>query len=219
MPHQYFISAIGTDSGKTLVSAILVEALKAHYWKPIQAGLPKDTDQVKELVSNEESIFLKERFCLTAPMSPHAAAKIDNIEIKISDFELPKESKDKNLIVEGAGGLFVPINYSQNGKADYVIDLIEHLKLPLILVCNLYLGSINHSILSLETIKNRNINLKGIIFNGESNPDSEQIIEDYIIHQLNSKVLLRIKQEKEISKEIVKKYASKVVDSFQAVEK
>lgn len=211
MQHQYFVSAIGTDSGKTLVSAILVESLKAHYWKPIQAGLPKDTDQVKELVSNKSSIFLKERFCLTAPMSPHAAAKIDKIEINLSDFELPKESKDKNLIVEGAGGLFVPINYSKNGKADYVIDLIEKLKLPLILVCNLYLGSINHSMLSLEAIKNRTINLKGIIFNGESNPASEQIIEDYIIHNLNSKVLLRIKQESEISKEIVKKYASQII--------
>lgn len=215
MQHQYFISAIGTDSGKTLVSAILVEALKANYWKPIQAGLPKDTDQIKELVSNKESIFLQERFCLTAPMSPHAAAKIDNIEIKLSDFELPRESKNKNLIIEGAGGLFVPINYSKNGKADYVIDLIEHLKLPLILVCNLYLGSINHSMLSLEAIKNRNenrtINLKGIIFNGESNPESEQIIEDYIVHNLNSKVLLRIKQEKGISKEIVKKYASQII--------
>ncbi|AFM04326.1 dethiobiotin synthase [Bernardetia litoralis DSM 6794] len=215
MQHQYFISAIGTDSGKTLVSAILVEHLKAHYWKPIQAGLPKDTDQVKELISNKNSIFLKERFCLSAPMSPHAAAKIDKIEIKLSDFELPIESKNQNLIVEGAGGLFVPINYSKNGKADYVIDLIEDLKLPLILVCNLYLGSINHTILSLEAIKNRNenrnINLKGIILNGESNPDSEQIIEDYIIHNLNSKIILRIKQEKEITKEIVKRYASQII--------
>ncbi|WP_375563328.1 dethiobiotin synthase [Bernardetia sp. OM2101] len=211
MQHQYFISAIGTNSGKTFISAILVEALKAHYWKPIQAGLPKDTDQVKELISNKKSIFLEERFCLTAPMSPHAAAKIDKVEINLSDFELPKESKDKNLIVEGAGGLFVPINYGQNGKADYVIDLIEKLNLPLILVCNLYLGSINHSILSLEAIKNRNINLKGIIFNGESNSESEQIIEDYIIHNLNSKVLLRIRQENEITKEIVKKYAAQIV--------
>ena len=211
MQHQYFVSAIGTDSGKTLVSAILVENLKAFYWKPIQAGLPKDTDQVKSLVSNESSIFLEERFCLTAPMSPHAAAKLDNIEINISDFELPKESKDKNLIVEGAGGLFVPINYGKNGKADYVIDLIEKLNLPLILVCNLYLGSINHSILSLEAIKNRNIKLKGIIFNGESNQESEQIIENYVIYQLNSKVLLRIKQENEITKETVKKYASQIV--------
>ncbi|WP_338793916.1 dethiobiotin synthase [Bernardetia sp. MNP-M8] len=210
MQHQYFISAIGTDSGKTFVSAILVEALKAHYWKPIQAGLPKDTDQVKNLVSNTESVFLKERFCLTAPMSPHAAANIDNININLSDFELPKESQDKNLIVEGAGGLFVPISYGQNGKADYVIDIIEKLSLPLILVCNLYLGSINHTILSLEAIKNRNIKLKGIIFNGESNPESEQIIENYILHQLDSKVLLRIKQEKEISQETVKKYAQQI---------
>jgi len=115
------------------------------------------------------------------------------------------------LIVEGAGGLFVPINDGQNGKTDYVIDLIEKLNLPLILVCNLYLGSINHSILSLEAIKKRNIKLKGIIFNGESNPESEQIIENYVIHQLNSKVLLRIKQEKEISKETVKSHANQLI--------
>ena len=211
MKHQYFISAIGTDSGKTFVSAILVEALKAYYWKPIQAGLPRDTDEVQKLVSNTESIFLKERFCLTAPMSPHAAAKLDKIQIHLSHFELPEASKNKNLIVEGAGGLFVPINYGQNGHAEYVIDLIEKLNLPLILVCNLYLGSINHSILSLEAIKNRKMDLKGIIFNGKSNPESEQIIEDYIVHQLNSKVLLRIYQEEEITKEIVRKYASKIV--------
>ncbi|WP_291721151.1 dethiobiotin synthase [Bernardetia sp.] len=211
MIHQYFISAIGTDSGKTFISAILVEALHANYWKPIQAGLPRDTDGVKKLVSNTESHFLKERFCLTAPMSPHAAAKIDNINISLSDFELPNKTKDKNLIVEGAGGLFVPINEAKNGKADYIIDLIEKLELPLILVCNLYLGSINHSILSLEAIKNRNIKLKGIIFNGESNLASEQIIENYVIHQLGSKVLLRVKQEQEITKELVKKYASKIV--------
>lgn len=211
MIHQYFISAIGTDSGKTFISAILVEALHANYWKPIQAGLPRDTDGVKKLVSNTESHFLKERFCLTAPMSPHAAAKIDNINISLSDFELPNKTKDKNLIVEGAGGLFVPINEAKNGKADYIIDLIEKLELPLILVCNLYLGSINHSILSLEAIKNRNIKLKGIIFNGKSNLASEQIIENYVIHQLGSKVLLRVKQEQEITKELVKKYASKIV--------
>ena len=95
MQHQYFVSAIGTDSGKTLISAILVEHLQAFYWKPIQAGLPKDTDQVKELVSNKSSVFLEERFCLSAPMSPHAAAKLDNIEMNLSDFEIPKESEGK----------------------------------------------------------------------------------------------------------------------------
>ncbi len=211
MQHQYFISAIGTDSGKTLVSAILVEHLQAYYWKPIQAGLPKDTDRVKELVSNKNSVFLRECICLSQPMSPHAAAKKDNIKINLSDFELPKKSKNKNLIVEGAGGLFVPINDGQNGKADYVIDLIEKLNLHLILVCNLYLGSINHSILSLEAIKNRNIKLKGVIFNGESNLESELIIENYIIHQLNSKVLFRVKQEKEISRKKVKEYAAQIV--------
>ena len=211
MQHQYFVSAIGTDSGKTLVSAILVEHLKAYYWKPIQAGLPRDTEGVKNLISNKESVFLEERFCLSEPMSPHAAAKIDNIKINLSDFELPKESKNKNLIVEGAGGLFVPINDSKNGKADYLIDIIRKLNLPLMLVCNFYLGSINHSVLSLEAIKSRNIKLKGIIFNGESNSESEQVIEDFVVDQLSSKVLLRIKQEKVISKEIVKKYASQII--------
>ena len=105
---KYFVSAIGTDSGKTLISAIMVEALKADYWKPVQAGLPRDTHTVKSLVSNAQSQFHDETYCLTTPASPHAAAKIDGVSIEISKLKMPEA--DRDLIIEGAGGLMVPIN-------------------------------------------------------------------------------------------------------------
>src|SRR5688572_22212587 len=105
---NYFVTAIDTDSGKTLVSAILCEALKADYWKPIQAGLPRDADAVKGLVTNTEIKIFPERFLLKTPASPHASAKIDGITISLSDFKMPVTAND--LIIEGAGGCLVPIN-------------------------------------------------------------------------------------------------------------
>ncbi len=180
---QYFISAIGTDSGKTLASAILVEALKADYWKPVQAGLPRDTDRVIELVGNETSKFHREAYCLNSPMSPHAAAKIDGVDISIEQMSIP--DSQNTIIIEGAGGLMVPLN-----TKEFMIDLPVAWNTPVILVVNLYLGSINHTLLSIESLKNRNITVKGIIFNGKANPESEDIILRYSGY----KVLLRIPQ-------------------------
>jgi len=165
---NFFVTAIGTDSGKTVVSAILTEALKADYWKPVQAGLPKDSDTVRSLVSNSKSKILPERYVLNTSASPHAAAKIDRVSIHLNDFELPDA---QNLIVEGAGGVLVPLN-----DDDYVIDLCRVFKIPVVLVSNLYLGSINHSLLTIEYLKAKKVEVKGIVFNGESNPESERII-------------------------------------------
>jgi dethiobiotin synthetase len=194
---SYFVTGIDTDSGKTLVAAILCEALSADYWKPIQAGLPKDSDRVKELISNSQTKIHQEKFLLKTPASPHAAAKIDNIEINIADFELPNTKN--NLVVEGAGGCLVPINHK-----NFVIDIIKKLNIEVILVADLYLGSINHTLLTTEALHKRSIPIKGVIFNGEPNEQSEKII----LHHSKLNLLGRIEKEKTIDKQLVSKYAS-----------
>lgn len=168
---RYFVTGIGTEIGKTLASAILVEALNADYWKPIQAGELdySDSHKVKDLISNSKSVFHPESYRLKLPMSPHAAAKKENTNIEISKCQLP--STNNSLIVEGAGGLLVPLN-----KKECIIDLIEKLNLEVILVSQHYLGSINHTLLSIEALKRRHIPIKGILFNGNENIDTESII-------------------------------------------
>lgn len=196
--HRYFVTAIGTDSGKTVVSAVFCEALKADYWKPIQAGLPKDSDIVKSLIRNKTSVIHSERFILNTPASPHAAARIDGVEINVESFSLPQAER---LIVEGAGGCMVPLN-----DKDFVIDLIKHLKLPVVLVSNLYLGSINHTLLSFEAIHRRAIPIAGIVFNGEPNRESQRII----LEHTNLKLLLHIEKENEITPAQISKYADQL---------
>ncbi len=169
-PNRFFVSGIGTEVGKTVVSAILVKALQADYWKPVQAGdlLFSDSMKIAEWVPGAR--IHQEAYRLQTPMSPHAAADIDGIQIDLNAFELP--ATDNSLIVEGAGGLLVPLN-----EKDHMLDLIERLKLPVILVSRHYLGSINHTLLSLEALKARNIPLAGLIFNGKEHPTTERIIQ------------------------------------------
>ncbi len=197
MKNQYFITAIGTDSGKTLISAIFVEAFKADYWKPVQAGFPTDSETISSLINQEYSQVLPEKIILKTPASPHAAAVIDQVVLKVSDFKLPDTSN--HLIVEGAGGILVPLNDEET-----MGDLMKHLNLPVVLVSNLYLGSINHTLLSFEHLKRIGVNIAGIIFNGPPNIASESVIEK--ITKL--RVLLRVKQEEKVDHEVVKKYAA-----------
>ena len=168
----YFVTGIGTDVGKTVCSAILVEALKADYWKPIQAGELDNTDsaRVKALISNSVSKIHPEQYRLKAAMSPHAASKSEAIEIELSEINVPQTSDA--LIVEGAGGVMVPIN----SKGELVLDLMSGLDPEVILVSRNYLGSINHTLLSVQALKHRGLSIAGIIFNGESNPATEEII-------------------------------------------
>jgi dethiobiotin synthetase len=198
---RYFVTAIDTDSGKTLVSAILCEALQADYWKPIQAGLPRDTDTVRELVSNSRSKIHPERYLLKTPASPHAAAKFDGIEIKLHHFSVP--ATDNALVIEGAGGCLVPLN-----DHDFVVDLIRHLNAEVILVADLYLGSINHTLLTIEALRTRDLSLKGIVFNGEANTESQRII----LHHANTRCLMHVKKEKVINNSVITKYASLIKD-------
>ena len=197
---NYFVTAIGTDCGKTLVSAILVEALKADYWKPVQAGKPLDTTTVKELVSNEITKFHPETHIFKLPASPHAAAKFEHLAIQLDDFVLPETTND--IVIEGAGGVLVPIN-----QDDYVIDIARELSAPIILVVNLYLGCINHTLLTIDYLKRNEIPVLGIVFNGESNFESESIIEQ----KSGYKVLLRLPKLSMINKNIVKYWADELM--------
>lgn len=196
---RYFITGIGTDVGKTVASAVITEALHADYWKPVQAGDLENTDtmKVKRLVSNVQSQFHEEAYRFTQPMSPHAAAAADAVQIDTEKLILPETSN--TLIIEGAGGLMVPL------KKDFlVIDLIQQLKAEVILVSRNYLGSINHTLLSADALKNRGIPVAGIVFNGEATPSSEE----YILHYTGYKCLLRIGEESTIDPAMVQRYAA-----------
>lgn len=196
---KIFVTGIGTDVGKTVVSAILTEALEADYWKPVQAGDLDNSDslKVKDLISNDKTIIHPEGIQLSEPMSPHVAATIDDVVISLGDFEIPLT--DNNLIIEGAGGLMVPLN-----DKDLIIDLIKELDVEVVLVSQNYLGSINHTLLSLKALKSENLNVIGIIFNGEENVETEK----YILNYSGLICLGRIKQHSTIDKKIVLSYKS-----------
>ncbi|MEJ1240651.1 dethiobiotin synthase [Chryseolinea sp. T2] len=202
---NYFVTGIDTDSGKTLVSAILCEALNADYWKPVQAGLPLDRETVKGLVSNPSTVFHDEQYFLKLPASPHAAAKLEDIRIEMDCFELPRT--ERTVIIEGAGGCLVPLN-----QENFVIEIAERFNSEIVLVADLYLGSINHTLLSVSELRRRGLPLKGIIFNGERNPQSEEII----LHHADVRCLLRIEKEKEINRQIVRSYADKLLLTWNA---
>jgi len=200
---RIFVSGIGTDVGKTVVAAILTEALEADYWKPVQAGDLDNSDSIKveKLLSNEASKIHKEAYRLNTPMSPHAAAEIDGVNIDLSTFELPKTNND--LIVEGAGGLMVPLN-----DRDLILDLIVQLNLEVVLVSQNYLGSINHTILSTEILKARGVKVRGIIFNGNKNKTTEEFVLQYTGLQC----LGRVKQHDKVDKDMVLKYKTEFKD-------
>lgn len=201
---NYFVTAIGTDSGKTLISSILVQALGADYWKPVQAGFPTDTEGVEDLTNSPTTRFFGERYVLNTPASPHAAAKIDGVTISLSDFDPPVSNRD--LIIEGAGGLMVPLN-----DEEVIVDMVPLVSAEVILVCNLYLGSINHSLLSIELLKQRGYPVKGIVFNGTSNPESERVI----LKRSGWPCLFRVAQHEEVTPELVVQYAEEVKKSWR----
>jgi len=202
MTKKIFISGIGTEVGKTFCSAIVVEALKADYWKPVQAGELDDLDSlwVRDFISNDISQFHTERYLLSEPMSPHAAAKIDGIEMQLSDFNVPET--ENTLIIEGAGGLMVPMNE----KGDMIVDLIKEVADETILISKNYLGSINHTLMSIELLKSRGIKITGIIFNGDPNPETEAII----LKTTGVKCLGKVPMADSDIKEFIKEQAGKL---------
>lgn len=180
----FFIAGIHTGAGKTLASAILVQALKADYWKPVQSGAADytDADFVRDHAPSAGNIH-PEAYKLAAPLSPHEAADREGKLISLRQINIPQT--DNLLIVESAGGILSPLAAGLT-----MADLALHLELPVILVSMNYLGSINHTLLSAEALKNRNIPLAGIIFNGPVVPSTES----YILETTGLTLLGRIEQ-------------------------
>ena len=167
------ILGIHTGIGKTIAAAVIAEAIGADYWKPVQAGTEEqDTVLVRELISNGPTRVHKEAVVLSQPMSPHTAAEIDGVVVDYTKFTWP--ASDKTLLVETAGGILSPMSGSTT-----MADFVSHYKLPAILIAQNYLGSINHTLLSIEVLKSRGINMLGIVMNGVTNSSSETFIEQY----------------------------------------
>ena len=198
---KYFISGIGTDVGKTVVSAVLTEALQADYWKPVQCGFAEGTDSgnVKKLISNLTSVFHKEAYLLKEPASPHIAAAKKNIRIEKSNIQLPVTNN--NLIIEGAGGLLVPLN-----EKEYVIELAQQFDAAVVLVISYYLGCINHSLLSIDYLLSHNYKIQGLIFNGNFDEGVLTAIKNY----KDLPVLAEIPGAKQIDKNFVSEQAAKI---------
>ena len=198
LPSKILVSGTDTGIGKTVVSAMMTLGLSATYWKPIQSGLEEETDTefVRRVTGLSDEHFMPERFRLQEPLSPHASAEIDGVTISLDDFQLP-EAGTNNLVVEGAGGLLVPLNDN-----DMIIDLIERFQLPVLLVTRSELGTLNHTFLSLEALRSREIPVLGVVMNGPKNESNKKAIEKYgnvevigeinTIETLNAKTLMSI---------------------------
>ncbi|WP_395043506.1 dethiobiotin synthase [Flavobacterium sp.] len=203
---KLFITGIGTDVGKTITSAIITQALEADYWKPIQAGDLDNSDSLKiqRYISNDchpersrRTVIHENSYKLNTPASPHLAAKIDGFTIDLKQIIEPITKN--HLVIEGAGGILVPLN-----ETDSVIDLIKD-DYKVIIVSRHYLGSINHTLLTFEALKSRKIEVAGIIFSGDENKATEEII----LNKTKAKFIGRIDNEPYFDQNVIKYYADK----------
>ena len=204
---KIFVTGISTEVGKTIVSAILVEALKADYWKPVQSGDLdySDSDKVRELISNDKTVIHENSYALRTPMSPHASAAIDGVEIKMGNIKEPETTN--HLVIEGAGGLLVPLN-----DTDTIFDLIQPNHL-VVVVSRHYLGSINHSLLTINALLERGFKT-AIVFSGDPHPTTEAII----LKKTGIPMLGRIKEEPVFNKEIIRNYAEQISSNLLSFE-
>lgn len=198
----FFITGIGTGVGKTVAAAIAAEALQANYWKPVQCGFEDGTDNftVQNLLSNKQSICFDEVYKLETPASPHIAAQKENITIDIEKIReaFEKINEDKPLVIEGAGGIMVPLN-----ENEFVIDLIKKLHAIIILVSRNYLGSINHSLLTAALCRQNNLPVAGWIFN-----DVFMNYEDEIVAWTGYRKLMSIPYCESITKDFILQQAA-----------
>jgi dethiobiotin synthetase len=196
MSKKIFITGISTDVGKTIVSAVVAEALEADYWKPVQAGEldHSDNHKVRALISNPHSVIHPNIYALKTPMSPHAAAEIDGIRIDLKKIKTPETNRP--LVIEGAGGLLVPLNTKHT-----IIDIIDT-EYKVIVVSRHYLGSINHTLLTVNYLKERGFDVS-IIFSGDGHPSTEEVIRK----MTNAKVIGRIDDEPYFDRAVIREYA------------
>lgn len=204
---KLFITGIGTDVGKTIASAIITQSLEADYWKPVQAGDLDNSDshKIQRYISNNKTVIHENSYKLNTPASPHFAAEIDGITIDLKKIIEPLT--DNHLVIEGAGGILVPLNDN-----DSIIDLIKE-DCKVILVSRHYLGSINHTLLTFEALKNRNIPVAGIVFSGDENKATEEII----LSKTKAKFIGRIENEPYFDQNVIQYYADKFRDSLLAL--
>jgi len=196
---KVFVTGIGTDVGKTIVAAILTEALQADYWKPIQCGSLEltDTERVKRLVESKQTFFHPEAYRLKTPASPHYAAEVEGAKINWGRLKVPET--ENTLVIEGAGGLLVPFNY----KGESMFDMAKNWDAEVVIVSRNYLGSINHTLLTIKVLENSGIKVLGLIFNGESNQSTEEVI----LKTTKVPLLGRIKEEYEFTKDLITRYS------------
>lgn len=198
---KYFITGIGTDVGKTLVSAILTEALQANYWKPVQCGIEGGTDRetISSLITNSKTVCYTEGYCFTEPASPHLAAGLANEKIRLENLHLPE--LNNRLVIEGAGGLLVPLN-----DINYVVDLAKEFEAEIILVCRNYLGCINHSLLSIDYLIRNEFAIKGLVLNG----NFDKAVKSAIINYTEIPVIAEIPDMTVVSKDSILSQAQKI---------
>ena len=203
---QFFVTGISTEIGKTIASAIITEALEADYWKPIQAGDLDATDshKVAALISNSKTKIHKSSYELKTPMSPHAAAEADGI--LIDRREIIEPETDNYLVIEGAGGLLVPLN-----EEDTILDIIMP-NYKVIVVSRHYLGSINHTLLTVNWLKQKGYDVS-ILFSGNENVSTEKII----LLKTGVRSIGRIDEEPTFDKATIKKYAEKFREALKSL--
>jgi dethiobiotin synthetase len=197
----FFVTGIGTNVGKTIASAIITEALQADYWKPIQSGTIDGSDKhtVSELISNEKTKVHDEIYAFREPASPHLAASLENQTIQLSKLVLPESSN--HLVIEGAGGILVPINSN-----NFVIDIANSFNCDVILVIRNYLGCINQSLLSIDYLVSNNYNLKGLVLIG----NFDKLVKSAILNHAEIPVILEINELEAINKEVISEFSKNV---------
>jgi dethiobiotin synthetase len=168
---KFFITGTDTGVGKTLVAAVMTYALRASYWKPIQSG-SSDQAVIRELTGLSAAHFHPTQYAFRASLSPDQAARLENITIDINTCEIPVTTN--HLVIEGAGGVFVPLN-----EDECMLDFMKKLAVPVVIVSRGQLGTINHTLLSIEALRRRDIPIHGVVFSGELNPDNQTAIEKW----------------------------------------
>ena len=206
-PDRLFIAGTDTGVGKTLVSAILMVGLNGTYWKPVQSGLEDitDTEWIRQNTGLPEKHFRTETYRLTRALSPHLSAMYDRKRIDLEKFRVPEAGKSGYLIIEVAGGVMVPLN-----EECFMLDLIKKISIPVLLVAASTLGTINHTLLSLEQLYRHGVDVFGVVMNGPLNPENRRAIEYYG----KTKVIAEIEPLVSISQESLKQAFGSFLDSF-----
>ncbi len=196
--NKIIVAGSDTNVGKTIVSAILVTLLNGDYWKPVQCGEERDLDTnvMRNLIDTDAHHLFSSSYTLKAPLSPHHAARLENTTIELNKITLP--NTERTLIIEGAGGIFAPLTIDILS-----IDLFKTWNCQWVIVSRHYLGSINHTLLTIEALKNRRQSILGLVFNGEPNPDSEAVI----MNISNLPMIGRLLPENTLNRDTIKRYA------------